>query len=332
MRGTTIEKLEIAIEEIRSHYNASVLTRQQILHFQQNRPEVYIPASFHHMCKAEQRGMYDLDLFNKSAISSGHGNMAIASKKEETDEEILARINTRFEVMDMMVSAAIQGKCRSMIVSGSAGVGKSYTVMNAVRNMPEERVAMITGKVTPTGLFRTLWKHRFDNHVIVFDDTDSVFDNETSMNLLKAACDSSDDRYISWESNKNQIDENGEEIPYTFEFNGSIIFLTNKDFKEMVAKDNAMSPHFSAMMSRSHYIDLSIRTIRELMLRIKWVAKNTSMMEEYQTEIRDQIVEFVDMNKNAMNELSLRVLKKIAETTVAYPDDWKKIVSVTCMK
>lgn len=330
MRETTIEKLSNAVQEMKSHFNQSKLTRQQILSFQQNRPEVYIPASFHHVCKAEQRGMYDLDLFKQTeVIDSGSSN--IFTRKEETDEEIIERINTRFEVMDMMVDAAIRGKCRSMIVSGSAGIGKSFTVMQAIRVLPEERVTTISGKITPVGLFRALWKHRFENHVIIFDDVDSVFDNETSLNILKAACDSTDERYISWESNKNQIDENGEEIPFTFEFNGSVVFLTNKNLKELSLKDNAMAPHFSALMSRSHYIDLSINTVREYMLRIKWVVYNTSMMEDYEVRTRDEVMQFIEMNQSQMNELSLRIVKKIAETTEAYPNDWRKIVSITCM-
>ena len=54
---------------------------------------------------------------------------ALAPIKEETDEEVMARIADRFEILEEMTSAAIDGKVRGMIVVGPPGVGKSYGVI-----------------------------------------------------------------------------------------------------------------------------------------------------------------------------------------------------------
>ncbi|HET8687663.1 MAG TPA: hypothetical protein VFM18_13515 [Methanosarcina sp.] len=328
MRSSTVEKTVIAIEAIRDHFKTDIINTKQLNSFKENRPEIYIPVAFYHNCKTE-RATYDLNKFNADAVSE---KTIIANAVEivhETDEEIEARINMRFQVMDTMVAAAIQGNCRSLIVSGAPGTGKSFGVLNAVRNMPEEKVSILSGKVSPIGLFRTLWKHRFDNHVIVFDDCDSIFDNETSMNLLKAACDSSDERYITWASNTKQFDEENEEIPSTFEFNGSVVVLTNIDFNQ---KDNAMSPHFAAMMSRSHFVDLAIKTQREYMVRIKSVVYKSGMLNDYSDRTRDEVIQFIEMNQSSMNELSLRMVKKVADLTKISPEDWRSIASVTLMK
>ena len=46
----------------------------------------------------------------------------------ETDEEVIARIRQRFEILDEMTTAATSGDIRAMIVSGPPGVGKSFGV------------------------------------------------------------------------------------------------------------------------------------------------------------------------------------------------------------
>lgn len=331
MRAQTTEQLMVAVEAVRDHFNKDIITTRELNDFKANRPDVYFPMAFWHIGKSKTaRATYDLSNFN---LTTELNPIAKAIEViEETDDQIAHRINTRFSVMDMMVAAAVAGNCRSMIVSGSAGIGKSHGVMMAVRGMPEERVSIMSGKVTPTGLFRTLWKHRFSSHLIVFDDCDSVFDNETSLNFLKAACDSSDERYITWASNALQIDEDGEEIPSTFEFNGSVVFLTNIDFKAQIQKNNSLAPHFAAMISRSHYIDLAIKTEREYMVRIKHVVYSSGMLDEYSDRTRDEVVQFIEMNKSSMNELSLRIVKKIADLTRIAPDTWRDVASVTCMK
>lgn len=333
MRVQTVEQLTIAVEAVRTHFQKDIISTKELNEFKQNRPDVYFPMAFWHIGKSKtERAQYDLTNFSTESSPTKTQIAAAIEKIEETDDQIAARIDTRFQVMDMMVSAAVQGNCRSMIVSGSAGIGKSHGVMVAVRDMPEERVSIISGRVTPTGLFRTLWKHRFESHLIVFDDCDSVFDNETSLNFLKAACDSSDERYITWASNALQIDEDGEEIPSTFEFNGSVVFLTNIDFKAQIQKNNSMAPHFAAMISRSHYIDLAIKSDREYMVRIKSVVYKSGMLDEYSDRTRDEVVQFIEMNQSSMNELSLRIVKKIADLTRIAPDNWRDVASVTCMK
>lgn len=310
MRVQTVEQLTIAVEAVRTHFQKDIISTKELNEFKQNRPDVYFPMAFWHIGKSKtERAQYDLTNFSADMTQTKTQIAAAIEKIEETDDQIAARIDTRFQVMDMMVAAAVSGNCRSMIVSGSAGIGKSHGVMVAVRDMPEERVSIISGKVTPTGLFRTLWKHRFESHLIVFDDCDSVFDNETSLNFLKAACDSSDERYITWASNALQIDEEGEEIPSTFEFNGSVVFLTNIDFHDEVEKNGRLSCHVLAMMSRSHVIAINIKTQREYIVRIKHVVKNTNMLEDFDARTQDEILQFIEMNKDKMIELSLRMVK-----------------------
>ena len=45
--------------------------------------------------------------------------------KKETDGQIIERIQQRFDILDEMTKACINGDVRAMIVVGPPGVGKS---------------------------------------------------------------------------------------------------------------------------------------------------------------------------------------------------------------
>ena len=61
--------------------------------------------------------------------TGGNENVKVASKKrEETDEEIIERLRSRFEVLHDMTAAVKEGNVRAMIVTGPPGVGKSFGV------------------------------------------------------------------------------------------------------------------------------------------------------------------------------------------------------------
>ena len=48
--------------------------------------------------------------------------------QEETDEAVIARIAERFEILDDMTKAVLNGDIRAMIVAGPPGVGKSFGI------------------------------------------------------------------------------------------------------------------------------------------------------------------------------------------------------------
>lgn len=49
-------------------------------------------------------------------------------RSQETDEEIIDRLRTRFNILNDMTRAVKAGDVRAMIVSGPPGVGKSFGV------------------------------------------------------------------------------------------------------------------------------------------------------------------------------------------------------------
>lgn len=159
----------------------------------------------------------------------------------ETEQQIADRINERFDALDIMSRATAKGINRSLMLSGPAGLGKSHGVEKAANDVCRDFVH-IKGYIRATGLYKTLYKNRKPGQLIVFDDSDSLFGDETCLNLLKAACDSSAVRKMSWLTSVEMEDDDGEQIPSTFEYEGSIIFITNIDFAAAIDKGSKLAP------------------------------------------------------------------------------------------
>jgi hypothetical protein len=254
----------------------------------------------------------------------------------ETDEEIYARIDERFMILEELTMGAMDGTHRSVIVSGPPGLGKSYTIDNALAQEDPmgHRHTVIKGFVRATGLFKTLWNYRHPGNIIVFDDVDSIFNDEIALNLLKAACDSTDARKISWMSEAQFEDQDGMPIDKTFLFEGTIIFLTNIDMMGMVDRGHKLAPHLGAMISRSIYLDLGMKSKRDYIIRIKQVVRENLMLnaQGYSFETEKTVLNFIEQNSDKLYELSLRMALKLAALHKRSPDRFDKMARVTCMK
>ena len=231
----------------------------------------------------------------------------------ESDESILARIRERFTVMDDLVGMSINGKARALVISGPAGVGKSYTVKRHLKHIPDERYTVSTGFIRATGLYRLLYNHRGKDQIIIFDDSDTLFLVEDSLNLLKNALDTNDERIISWRAETNMKDDAGDPLPTEFLFEGSMIFITNKDFDAMIANQDKFSVHYEAFISRSYYIDLAMRNRRDYLIRIKDVIDNEGMLTDRLNS--DQIKDVLSYIETNLYTLLVFMLK------------WQKIAS-----
>jgi hypothetical protein len=147
---------------------------------------------------------------------------------------------------------------------------------------------------------------------------------------LKGALDSGKKRKISWLSDSSVLRREG--IPDSFSFNGTVIFITNLKFDKM--KSQKLRDHLDALQSRCHYLDLTLDTMRDKILRIKQIANDGQLFEEYDfdTETQEEIIDFMTHNSTRFREMSLRMAIKIADLRKSFPLKWKAMAEVTCMK
>jgi hypothetical protein len=255
-----------------------------------------------------------------------------------SDAEAMDRIATRFAVLDEMSKACINGDIRAMIVSGPPGVGKSFGVESQMEKASmfdkiagkRDRFNIVKGAISGIGLFATLYKYSDKRNVLVFDDCD-VWEDPDALNILKGALDSGKRRRISW--NKDSRLLRLEDVPHQFDFNGSIIFITNLDFNDRRSKK--IKAHLDALQSRCHYLDLTIDSERDKMLRIKQVHRDADggLFKEYNFENGEgeQVLSFMFNNSKRLREVSLRMALKIADLIKISPDNWQMLAESTCI-
>ena len=256
----------------------------------------------------------------------------------EPEGKAIERIRERFDILDTMVEATMEGTVRALIVSGPPGVGKSYGVeeklneANIFDKLAESKPKweVCRGAMSAIGLYQKLFKFCSRGHILVLDDCDSILFDDVALNILKAALDSSKRRYISWNTESRVLHNEG--VPDRFEFNGSVILITNIKFNYV--KSKKLQDHLQAVMSRCHYLDLTMDTIRDRMLRCKQIIADGEMLNPYKfsPENEQRLVDFIWDNRDHLNEISLRMVTKIADLMKMDPKGWEKLARATCMK
>ncbi len=262
------------------------------------------------------------------------------AQSKETDSEIIERLRERFDILDDMTRAVKAGKVRAMIVSGAPGVGKSFGVekvlskhdvfANVAANEKLKKYEIVKGAMSAIGLYSKLYEYSAEKSILVFDDCDSILLDDLSLNILKAALDSSKKRTIHWNTDSRLLRSEG--VPNSFEFKGGAIFITNINFAHV--KSKKLQDHLTALESRCHYIDLTIHSEREKMLRIKQIVSD-GMLDEYEfsEEQVEELVAYVDQYKGKLRELSLRTVIKLADLVRSFPNDkWKRVAQISLMK
>jgi len=254
----------------------------------------------------------------------------------ETDEETIARITTTFAYIEKLAAAAQKNQITGLIISGPAGVGKSYGVEKVLNRLNfqhlvaddgKEKFEILTGGTSAIGLYKKLWENREKGRVLVFDDCDSALYDELMINMLKAAMDTKKNRKLCWMKESKVLQQ--EDIPPSFKFEGSIIFLTNLKFDRAPRK---IAPHLEAIMSRVHYLDLCLDSRREQLLRVKQVV-DAGMLDKQKLskKTKDEVVQYVYDNVDYLNELSLRTVLKVADLAAIDESNWREPADFTVL-
>ncbi len=274
---------------------------------------------------------------NRDELKSDAQETQPTKENNETDEEAIERIAARFSILDEMAEAVSTSKVRAMIVSGPPGIGKSYGVERALekQNMFEDiagttrKFEVVKGAMSAIGLYKKLYEHSGKGHVVCFDDCDAILYDDLALNLLKAALDTGKHRTLHWNTESRTLMAEG--MPNSFEFFGGVIFITNIKFDNV--KSKKLQDHLQALQSRCHYLDLTIDSMRDRMLRIRQICR-IGMLEKYgmPKDEEERLIQFVFENKHKLREISLRMVLKIADLWKMSPDRYQALAEQTCMR
>lgn len=224
-------------------------------------------------------------------------------------------VNQRFEFLSQLSEMVVKGDTPSLLVTGEGGLGKTYTVNEAVNRLMDgddekikSEVKVIKGYSTPRGLYNTLYDN--NGKIIIFDDCDSVLEKSTSLELLKGALDSYDERIITWSAQARGDDD----YPRSFEFTGSVIFISNKK-KEKVDQ---------AVRTRCMVVDVSM-TPEEKIERMRTVLKHVS--PEIPLEVKEESLDLIDKHKDNIEDLNFRTLIKVSKIKNSFPENWEGLAT-----
>jgi hypothetical protein len=231
-------------------------------------------------------------------------------------------INARFEYLDQLVRLVANGQAASCIITGEGGLGKSYTVTNALKEEGLKDVTeldssvditeptfyrIIKGYSTPKGLFKSLYENQ--RSVIVYDDCDSVLKDADAVNLLKGALDSFDKRLITWNTSVPKDD-----MPSTFEFKGGVIFISNMN------ADNIDQ----AVRSRSMCVDVSMTNAQKIE-RMDTIMRGSSFLPYIPLSMKVEALDLIKELEYQAKEISLRTLITISKIRDSGNQDWKNL-------
>ena len=276
--------------------------------------------------KATAVGVTGVQIVDAAGNATGViGAQAIDAEPIRTVEQEFP-INERFKIMEDYVEMVAAGELASALVTGEGGLGKTFTVMKALNASGLKDISkmeigarfngstgfvVVKGYSTPKGLFRTLYENR--NQKIIFDDCDSVLRDPTAVNLLKAALDSYDVRYVTWNAEGGFGED---DMPKQFEFTGGVIFISNMTKNKIP----------QSIRSRAMCADVSM-TRAEVLERMRVIVQSDEFMPEYDMAFKLESLEFVaeHVNNPMIAELNLRSLVNVVKARTAKPDHWKRL-------
>jgi hypothetical protein len=268
---------------------------------------------------------------NKAWAEKKVGSLTATKVDFETSAKIVAErdakfgINTRFGFVEKLVTMVAAGVQPSAVITGEGGLGKTYTVtktleangLKDISDLAEFQVGTILnmrrvfttvkGYSTAKGLYRTLFEN--SKSVVVFDDCDAVLKDPVALNLLKSALDSYGKRIISWNA-----DMRDDDLPRSFEFQGSVIFISNMPQDKID----------QAIRSRSMMIDLSMSTEQKIE-RMETIALSDEFLPEYDIDTKKDALNLIRELKDVAKEISLRTLISVTKIRAANPSDYKDL-------
>ena len=265
-----------------------------------------------------------LDYVQNKMTALGYRVSAEQDLKEDAKKVDEFGITKRFEFVKQMVSMVAKKTVASAIITGQGGLGKTHSVIKALKDCGLQDVTdlasfevgtrlqgsksfrIIKGFSTAKGLYRSLFEG--NGMTLVFDDTDNILKDPVALNLLKGALDSYGERYINWNA-----DIKDEDLPRSFKFTGSVVFISNKDMESLD----------QAVRSRALCVDLSMSEEQKIE-RMETIVDDAEFLPEYSKEYKHDALEFLRSMVKSVQNLSLRSLISVVKIR-AEGGDWKQL-------
>jgi len=202
-------------------------------------------------------------------------------------------LETFFATIKRGINKLCQGYCNLIFIRGRGGIGKSYQIRKELIKNNTEFVE-VCGEVTEAYLYRLLYEN--NGKIIWFKDVVKLLQNIGSLNLLKSATETEDQKILT----KNNYSKDQGDLPNKFMCKCKFIFDYNNLFGVALKGD------FEALATRGDYKELAFcdDDIKKIMRLIAT------------TDIQKEVTEFIinQFENSSVVKLNLRTQWKAVKT------------------
>lgn len=254
---------------------------------------------------------------------------------------IVNKVIEKFDSVYLMTKSFVENRysaIKAILVSGDAGTGKTYWVKKAIEDMglSEEDVYYVKGaSISAAALFVILYLFRKAGKLVVLDDCDIIHKSPAEKNaildMLKGATEvTKGERMLSWiKANPNELMKKNK-VPVTFDFQGSIIWITNDKVEDIAKK---AKNHWNAISSRFNQIKVYLSNEEKVSYTL-YLIEECSMLGKkcegkeggYSIKIQNDVIDYINDYWESLNEITPRVATKIADMRENFPSNWKTLV------
>lgn len=235
---------------------------------------------------------------------------------------------------------------RALLISGDAGFGKTHYTRLGLASADVSKIDYIKGSsITAAALYVKLFQSRNEGDVLILDDVDIINKSKsefmTILDLLKGATEPDKDpekRVIAWERANNNALMRDNDVPSSFVFNGSIIWITNETIRNIAEKAKS---HWGALDSRFNKVEAWLNDQEKLMYTL-YLIEDVDMLGKqcyakeggYSKDTVEKAAEYLRKNYRYMfdfndnSTVSPRSAIKLADNITNFGDDWKKYCDV----
>jgi hypothetical protein len=260
---------------------------------------------------------------------------------KKSNNPIVNKVIDKFDSVYIMTRSFVENRnsaIKAILLSGDAGTGKTHWVKKAIRDLKldEQDVYYVKGaSISAAALYVILYIFREAGKIVVLDDCDIIHKSPAEKNaildMIKGATEvTKGDRTISWiKATKNQAMKDNN-VPMSFDFQGSIIWITNDTIEDIAKKAKS---HWNAISSRFNQIKVYLSAEEKLSYTL-YLIEECGMLGKgcegkeggYSIKVQNDTIEYISENWEKLNEITPRVATKIADMRQNYPTNWKTLV------
>jgi 8-oxo-dGTP pyrophosphatase MutT (NUDIX family) len=239
-------------------------------------------------------------------------------------------------VMDKFVDMVAKKEAKLAMFYGTGGVGKTYGVKQVLTNpetingdtgepfgnklveyeaelQPNEDqydFIKITGKVSPSKLYKTLYEH--NGKLLMIDDADAVLEDGTAIDMLKGATDTTLEE-ISWDGQPIKLTDGSGNVPIRFKFTGGVVIISNLSEKKLREYAQPLLESRVLSLDVSRTMEETIDKLDRIKDKMPFEDRDGNPIEVSQKH-KDVAIEFIKKYKNHMPVVQVngRTLGKLA--------------------